>query len=156
MSYIARTLSTDETIKEEIRLHWLNYLPAIFFAILAALCLLIGFVELKEGSFPQTWILTSILLITSLYLFLPSYTKEMVVTNKRVIFKKGIISVHSEELYNAKIEAIEIWQSIMGRIFDYGTICFSGTGISQVYFKDIDNPRETKARIESVIYNQGY
>jgi len=79
------------------------------------------------------------------------YTTEMVVTNKRVICKKGFISVDTEEIKNAKIESVEIKQSFLGRIFKYGTIYFSGTGTSKVKFRAIDNPWAIKSKIETII-----
>ena len=78
---------------------------------------------------------------------------EMVVTNKRVVYRKGIISIKTEELKTDKIESIEVMQSILGRIFRFGNICFSGLGISKVEFKGIDNPWEVKSKVETIIGN---
>ncbi len=153
MSYIKGTLSEDEQIKEHITLHWLNFLPAALFALIAMVCALIGYIQQQNGELPTAYAAAALFFILSLYIYLPLAAVEMAVTNKRVICKKGIVSVHSEELYNGKVESIEIRQSIMGRLFGYGTICFSGTGDSTVEFVDIDNPRETKARIETIVYN---
>ncbi|SMN01895.1 hypothetical protein SPONL_197 [uncultured Candidatus Thioglobus sp.] len=48
------------------------------------------------------------------------------------------------------IETVEIKQSIMGRILGFGTIKITGRGISDLVFKNIDNPLEVKKEIESV------
>ena len=48
------------------------------------------------------------------------------------------------------IETVEIEQSIWGRMFGYGTIKLTGRGISDVTFKNIDDPMAVKREIESV------
>lgn len=89
--------------------------------------------------------------VWALYNFLKLYMTEMVITNKRVICRKGIISVRTEELKNNKIESIEIKQSILGRILGYATIWFSGTGTSKVKFEAVDDPWTVKSRVESIV-----
>jgi uncharacterized membrane protein YdbT with pleckstrin-like domain len=75
---------------------------------------------------------------------------EQGVTNKRVIFKKGIISRRTEEMKLASIETVEINQGIWGRIFGFGTVKVTGRGISDLMFKNIDDPMSVKRQIESV------
>ena len=77
----------------------------------------------------------------------------MVITNKRVICKTGIIGIKTEELLNSKIESIEVKQTIGGRIFGYANICFSGTGTSKVKFRGIKDPWGIKSRVETIIEN---
>ena len=80
------------------------------------------------------------------------YTRvEMAVTNKRVVAKTGIISIHSEELQWNKIESIEIRQGIMGRWLNYGDVYFSGTGISFVRFGDVQNPWQVKSKSAEIL-----
>ena len=45
-----------------------------------------------------------------------------------MILKQGVISRYTDEIRKDKIESIDIKQSIMGRIFGYGTINITGTG----------------------------
>ena len=145
MSYVMRTLSKDEEIREDLRLHWINYIfPGICFTF-GCLVLLFGFET--EGSF----ILGIIVCAFSIWRFVELSFIEMVVTNKRVVFKKGIIATHTEELKNAKIESVEIRQGIFDRIFGCGSLCFSGTGTSKVKFESVDNPWKVKSRIEEYI-----
>ena len=75
----------------------------------------------------------------------------MAVTNKRVVAKTGIISIHSEELQWNKIESIEIRQGIMGRWLNYGYVYFSGTGISFVRFGDVQNPWQVKSKSAEIL-----
>ncbi len=76
---------------------------------------------------------------------------EMVCTNKRVVRRTGIINVTTEELNRERIESVEMRQSILGRIFNYGDIFFSGTGTSKLVFHFINQPRLMKQIIDAVI-----
>lgn len=91
-----------------------------------------------------------ITLILALYEFLRLRSIEQGVTNKRVIFKKGIVSRQSEEMKLNSIETVEINQGVLGRILGFGEVKVTGRGISNVVFKTIDDPMAVKRQIESV------
>lgn len=145
MSYVENTLSKDEKIILDIRPHWSNYIISSFISIISLIALCIPNQNIEDK------MLMFFALIVALYFLLKTLFREMVVTNKRVINKCGIISVKTEELKNSKIEAIDISRNFIDVIFGCGSIYFSGTGTSKVVFADIDNPVEVKAKIEETI-----
>ncbi|NCB49463.1 MAG: PH domain-containing protein [Alphaproteobacteria bacterium] len=153
MSYIKNTLSKDEEIKEVIKLHWSNYIITGFLTFLAFSSILMYFFDKEIQKDPSGKVGIFFIIIWALYDFLKLYRTEMVVTNKRIICKKGILSTRTEELKTKQIESIEIKQSILGHLFGYATLWFSGTGTSKVKFESIENPWAIKSRIESVIEN---
>jgi uncharacterized membrane protein YdbT with pleckstrin-like domain len=53
---------------------------------------------------------------------------ELAVTNRRVIAKFGVFRRKTFELNVDRIEAIQIDQSAMGRLFNYGTLRIAGAG----------------------------
>ncbi|HEY1095711.1 MAG TPA: PH domain-containing protein [Alphaproteobacteria bacterium] len=63
-------------------------------------------------------------------------TTEIAVTNRRLIFKQGIIARKVNELKIENIEGINVSQSIMGRILNYGQMSAHGTGIGEIHFPD--------------------
>ena len=65
---------------------------------------------------------------------------EFVITNKRVIMKTGVISRNIFEMTAAHIESINVDQTIMGRIFGYGTVIIVGSGGTKESFDNIANP----------------
>lgn len=131
MSYIAESLSAGEEISALFRLHWVARIPL-------AIWLLLGIPTL------------GITLVIALYEYLRIRHIEQGVTNKRVIFKTGIISRKSEEMKLASIETVEIDQGIFGRILGYGSIKVTGRGASDVLFRLVDDPMSVKRQIESV------
>ena len=63
-----------------------------------------------------------------------SKTAEMGVTNRRLILKTGLISRSIDELPVENIEAVEVSQSIMGRLLGYGQLHAHGTGEGKIFF----------------------
>jgi uncharacterized membrane protein YdbT with pleckstrin-like domain len=126
MSYIADSLSEGEKIVAVFRQHWVTRLWLVL------------------------WILLLITLPIALYEWLRLRTMEHGVTNKRVIFKQGIISRHTEEMTLGSIETVEINQSVWARIFGFGDIKVTGKGISDVVFRRMNDPMEVKRQIEGV------
>jgi len=131
MGYIEESLSDGEQIRAQFRLHWSARIGMIVWLVLAIPTL-------------------GITLLLALWEWLRLRSIEQGVTNKRVILKKGIISRKSEEMKISSIETVEIVQGILGRLFDSGTVRVTGRGISDVVFKNIDDPMDVKRKIESV------
>jgi uncharacterized membrane protein YdbT with pleckstrin-like domain len=65
---------------------------------------------------------------------------ELAITNKRVIAKTGLIRRKTVEMFIAKVESIQVEQSVLGRLLDYGTVVISGTGIHSAPFKGVADP----------------
>ena len=53
---------------------------------------------------------------------------EIAVTDRRIIYKRGFITRHTEEMNMDKVASVDVDQSILGRMLDYGTIHVMGTG----------------------------
>lgn len=154
MGYIKSTLSKDEEIRVTPKLHWINYTIVVVCLILAGACgkLYLG---LAEDVYPIVKIAyqvpIGIFAFSAVIFILRILVTEMAVTTKRVVFRTGIISVHTEELKIGRIESVELRQSILGRILNYGSLYFSGTGTGKVVFPNIQQPREMKSLLEDVV-----
>jgi uncharacterized membrane protein YdbT with pleckstrin-like domain len=53
---------------------------------------------------------------------------EIAVTNRRVIYKKGLVRLHTNEMNMDKVESVQVNQSVLGRMLDFGTVRILGTG----------------------------
>lgn len=133
MSYIEKTLSSEESIQSIFKLHWMAWLRFVGWLILAL----------------PTFGLT---LFVAGYEYLRLKCIEQAVTNQRVVFKKGIISRHSEEMRLDSVETVEIRQSIWGRLLGYATIVVTGRGVSDVQLNWMDQPLEVKRAIETALH----
>ena len=126
MSYLEESLSDGEKVVAQFRQHWVT---RIWLAI---------------------WILLIVTIPIAVYEWLRLRTMEHAVTNKRVVFKQGIISRKTEEMKIGSIETVEIDQGIWGRILGFGDIKVTGRGISDVLFRRMADPMDVKRRIEGV------
>jgi len=75
----------------------------------------------------------------------------MLITNRRVICRRGVFQFQTKELSLSKIQSINVEQSIFGRTFNYATTIFSGVGTAKVEFEGVKDPWMVKSRIESII-----
>lgn len=69
-------------------------------------------------------------------------TTELAITNKRIVAKFGFISRRTVEININKIESIQVEQSVLGRLFNYGTLIIAGTGSSHAPILGISKPME--------------
>ena len=67
------------------------------------------------------------------------------------IFKRGIINRRSFELLLRKCEGIQVNQTILGRIFDYGTVNVT-TGEATNSYKYISHPLTFSTKIHEQIH----
>lgn len=158
MGYVKGSLAKEETIKVKAKYHWIAWFNFyVMLLTLGAVALCCGLVaaqmyvdneiELAAG----TTFFALMLAAYPFYLFLELSLTEMACTNRRVVFKTGIISIKTAEIKIDKIESIQIEQSFWGRILGYGDICFSGTGTAKVEFFKVDDPWKVKPEIEEAI-----
>jgi len=78
---------------------------------------------------------------------------EYIVTNKRVMSETGIIAAKTKEVRNPKIESFNIDQNILGRLLEYASLEFTGTGTQRVKFHAIADPIGTKRHFETIVEN---
>jgi uncharacterized membrane protein YdbT with pleckstrin-like domain len=149
MSYLDRVLQPDETVIHRGKIHWLVYWPAAVF-LLIALAGLYGYVSVADQG---TVMIAAILVggigfvIAWLVAFLKRWSTEIAVTNRRVIFKEGLIARRTFEMNMEKIESVDVDQSIPGRIFNYGTVTVRGVGSGSEPLKRISSPLQLRNRV---------
>ena len=99
------------------------------------------------------WVIGLLLLIVGvgLVIWIIAWIKlrstELAVTNKRVVAKFGFISRDTIEINLARIESVQVSQSVMGRLLGYGTIVFSGAGTPQATIPSIASPLEFRKAV---------
>jgi len=149
MSYLEKTLLPNERVYYQGRVHWIIFNQALmWFAITWILSqqsqLVIYLAYVTAALFVTQLISATITFTTSVY----------AVTNKRVIMKVGFISRHSLEIFLNKIEALEVQQTIPGRILTYGTLLIVGTGGTRDPFKYLAEPFMFRRNVQQQIEGQ--
>ena len=150
MSYVQRVLQPDETVIHQSKLHALIFLPALFllviaFGLLVASAQFAGDISLgfKAGA-----AMFGLLALASwARAAIRRATTELAVTDRRVIYKSGLLARHTLEMNRSKVESVDVDQSILGRIFSFGTIIVRGTGGSLEPIRMISDPLTFRSHI---------
>ncbi len=151
MSYVDHVLQPGENLKHRTTVHWMVFFPGLFLLLIAII------VAANTGATSDPglnrYIMIAALLIAAIALlsllraWFRRWTTEIAVTDKRVIFKSGFISRSTIEMNMDKVESVDVAQSILGRIFDYGTIVVRGTGASMEPLRNVQGPIELRNSI---------
>jgi uncharacterized membrane protein YdbT with pleckstrin-like domain len=152
MRYVRRVLQPGETIVYATKLHWLIYLQTI---LLLIACLIIAGAALLTSDNQSITLALEIAAIifavlalaTGLRAFIRRATTELAVTDHRVIYKSGLLSRHTIEMNRDKVESVDVDQSLLGRIFGYGTVVVRGTGGSLEPMRNIGDPLTFRSHI---------
>lgn len=149
MAYINSVLEPGERVVYEAKLSWVGYLPGVAVLIVAVVLAVLARMFIAN----TTWatIIGVVVVLPSLYLigkaWFDRWTTEMAITNRRVIFKWGFIRRHTIEMALDKVESVDVAQSIIGRIFNYGDVTVRGTGSGLQPIHGIDNPLQFRTRL---------
>jgi uncharacterized membrane protein YdbT with pleckstrin-like domain len=142
MSYVQQVLQPGEELKYQGVIHWVTYLHGVAW-LLAALIVWI----IVPTSWSERFVVRAVIVILAAggvfwlaRAAFHAWTTEIAVTNRRVIYKCGLVSRTSAEMHMDKIESVKVDQSILGRILDYGKVTVQGTGAGKGSLGKIDEP----------------
>jgi uncharacterized membrane protein YdbT with pleckstrin-like domain len=141
MKYIQKILQPGEKVIFSSTLSWAIYLPSIILW-LVALALLVTGIALERSAIGQSagGIVALLAAYSGLKAWFRRWTTEIDVTDRRVVYKRGFIRRHTVEMNMDKIESVDVDQSLIGRLFDYGDVIIRGTGAGIEPLRGIDSP----------------
>lgn len=119
-NYANKHLISNEKVAFEARLHWV-----IFFTLRS-------FFTLTIAAWLERWL------------------SEFVITNRRIIIKTGFIARNTFEMNLSKIESVNVDQSVMGRILNYGSVTIIGSGGTKETFHNISHPIEFRKAFQEL------
>src|SRR5437868_12038074 len=134
MSYTQSVLQPGETVVATGRLHWTIYWPAILSLIagVVAVAFVRSVLPTHDVLITATMLIFGVLFIgTFAYAWFVRWITEFAITNRRVIYKRGFIWRITAEMNMDKVETVDVGQSILGRLLDYGLLQVKGTGSGQ-------------------------
>ena len=66
------------------------------------------------------------------HMLLVRASTEIAVTTERVVYKSGVIARYVGEMNIERIEGVNVFQSILGRLFNFGSVVIHGMGVGQI------------------------
>jgi uncharacterized membrane protein YdbT with pleckstrin-like domain len=149
--YIDQVLQPGENVRYSTNAHWIFYLPAIAAWISAVFLFLLSRTTTTEGVVLLCLSASAVVAILALYWTLRAWfhrsTTETDVTNMRVVHKSGFINRKTFEISLDKVESVDVNQSILGRILNYGDVTIRGVGEGVETIKTIASPLEFRNHI---------
>ena len=171
MLYIEQSLGPDEELVHVGHFHWMytvHSFMAIVWGILISFTIVVGGVYAYKqlGHFPpQLPLLEGIQylhpgvriaaflafilgLLSFAQMMIVKATTEIAITNTRLVYKRGLVARHVGEMSIDRIEGVNVLQTILGRLFNYGRLAIRGMGIGEVVLPPIEDPITFRQAIE--------
>ena len=132
-SYVERVLQPGETVRYSGTLHWIIFLPAFVLLAFSIIGLATMAISPRVGAGAKVFfvVVLAAFVFGALHLlaaWIRRQTTEIAVTDRRVIYKVGLLSRRTIEMNMDKVESVDVRQDLFGRMLDYGTVVIRGTG----------------------------
>ena len=149
--YIDDILQPSEKVLYSTNAHWVFYLPAIGAWIVALVLLILS----RSTTIPGLTLLclsaAAVVALAALYwtarAWFHRWTTETDVTNMRVVHKTGFVKRRTFEMALDKVESVDVNQSILGRILNYGDVTILGVGEGKETISTIASPLAFRSHI---------
>ena len=171
MLYVEQSLGPDEELVHIGRFHWMYTVQAfmaIIWGIVISMMIIIGAVIVyKQMSwFPQelptleavqylhpgiriaSFVAFVLGLLSFAQMMVIKATTEIAITNTRLVYKRGLVARQVGEISIDRIEGVNVLQTILGRLFNYGRLAIRGMGIGEVVLPPIEEPIVFRQSIE--------
>jgi uncharacterized membrane protein YdbT with pleckstrin-like domain len=149
MRYVDSVLEPGENVRYRTSVSATIYTPSILLGAFAAAAL-IGAVRHPETE-EFFWFLAAVSAIAAIGAFIPAWfrrlTTEIAVTDRRIILKRGFIRRATIEMNLAKVESVDVDQTLLGRLFDFGSVTIRGTGSTFEKLRMIDSPLKLRTTV---------
>ena len=152
MPYVDRVLQEGESVRHIARISWVTYLPGLLLWAVAGV--LAGLLPSAPALHFLVLTVAAIVFIIGTILLARAWfhrvTTEIAVTDRRIIYKRGFVRRYTVEMHMDKVESVDVDQSILGRLLDYGDVIIHGTGMGIEPLPNIDHPLELRNHITAV------
>ena len=149
--YIDDILQPGEKVLYSTNAHWMFYLPAIAAWALAVVLLVLSRATTTESVILLCLSAAAVVALVAIYWMAKAWfhrwTTETDVTNLRVVHKTGFIKRRTFEMSLDKVESVDVDQSILGRLLNYGNVTVRGVGEGAETITTIASPLDFRNHI---------
>ena len=147
MSYVDTILEPGEQVRYRTSISWTVYANALWVSLAAAIVAYIGYKTTVDWLRYVSGALAAIALVLFALGALRRAATEIAVTDRRIIFKRGIVRRHTVEMNMAKVESVDVDQTLIGRLFDYGDVTLRGVGSTFERLSLVDSPLKLRSSV---------
>ena len=171
MLYVEQSLGPNEELVHIGKFHWMYTVQAfmaIIWGIIISIMVVVGgvIVYKQMGWFPPglpamegvqylhpglrigAFIAFVFGLLSFAQMMVVKATTEIAITNTRLVYKRGLVARQVGEMSIDRIEGVNVLQTILGRLFNYGRLAIRGMGIGEVILPPIEDPIVFRQAIE--------
>src|SRR3979411_3196979 len=149
--YIDDILQPGEKVLYSTNAHWIFYLPAIAAWVVAIVVAILSRATTNETLVLLCLAAAAVVAVVALYWtakgWFHRWTTETDVTNMRVVHKTGFIKRRTFEMSLDKVESVDVDQSILGRMLNYGNVTVRGVGEGAETIDTIASPLDFRNHI---------
>lgn len=149
--YIDEILQPGEKVLYSTNAHWIFYFPAILAWIVTLALLILSRQVVIDWLVLLCLAAAAVAALAALYWTIKGwfhrFTTETDVTNLRVVHKTGFIKRRTFEMALDKVESVDVDQTILGRILNYGDVTIRGVGEGIETIKTIASPLAFRSSI---------
>ena len=142
--YIEEILQPGEKVLYSTNEHWMFCLRAMAAWVVVAVFLVLWRLVASDGLEWVCLALAGMAGLAALYFtataWFHRWTTETDVTNLRVVHKTGFIRRRTFEMSLDKVESVDVNQSILGRLLNYGDLTIQGVGEGTETISTVTSP----------------
>ena len=152
MKYPTRLLSSEEEIAAAFRPHWMALVLPTLISVLSVAGIIAAALSVEA---PEVWYVVAGILLIWLMVALPRWISwwftHYVVTNERVIVRRGFVARQGKEIPLEVINDVAFSQTVIERLLRSGDLLIESAGEQgQSRYSDIPDPEG----IQALIYRQ--
>jgi uncharacterized membrane protein YdbT with pleckstrin-like domain len=100
-------------------------------------------------------VFSAVLLVNVVFLIVQALalrrTKGLAITNRRLIARFGVVRPRVLELNLGNVESVGLRQSILGKLFNYGTLTVSGMEGTRATFSPVFDPHDVSRKLSQIV-----
>tara|TARA_E500000178_G_C16581359_1_gene556203 strand:- start:18 stop:449 length:432 start_codon:yes stop_codon:yes gene_type:complete len=141
-------MAQQEKFIYQARLHWVIFIWPVAFALFGV------WFGLHMPALQQiSLFLVGAGVVWFFLMWLTYHFSSLTIKKKQVILRKGILVRQTMDIPMTKIESIDIKQSIIGTLFQYGSLVITGTGGTQQWMTYVSKPLTCRRYVEELMYD---
>lgn len=139
---------TENVVVYQARLHWILFFGPV---ILVVLAWIMNFY--MRAPHELGWAVGAMAVIWEFVVWLTYHFSFLNIKKNRIVMCSGILVRQTVDIPMNKIESIDIRQSILGSILQYGSLVITGTGGTRQSINFINKPLTCRRYIENLMYD---
>lgn len=140
---------SEQHVVYQARLHWILFLWPFLFLLFGL------WFSFSIPSFREMGLFAVLIAVAwGLLVWLTYQFSSLTIKKKQVILRTGILVRQTIDIPLTKIESIDIRQSIMGSLFQYGSLLITGTGGTRQSMGYVAKPLTCRRHIEQLMHHE--